>query len=150
MIRPAQLHGAWALRDFRIRFADGRPDLHPFGPDASGMLLYTPSGRMQAILTRAARPPLRAGRLETAHRAGAEAKAAAFDSYLSYGGTWTLETDEVVHLVTHALVPDLVGQRNRRRIDVDALVTHGALVLTYQITPKSGVTRTYRLTWERP
>lgn len=150
MIRPAQLHGAWALSDFRIAFADGRPALHPFGPDARGMLLYTPCGQMQAILTRAHRAPLHAGRLETAHRAEAEAKAQAFDSYLSYGGTWTLEGDEVVHHVTHALMPELVGQHNRRRVDVEALDATGALVLSYQLTPRSGITRTYRLRWARP
>ena len=146
------LVGAWALDAFTIRFDDGRPALEPFGPDASGLLTYTPDGWMSAVLARGDRPPLGVSRLEASARADEAARAAAFDSYLSYAGRWRLEVDaqgdaHVVHEVTLALVPELVGQDNRRAA---RLLDDGRLELSYHITPRSGVTRRYVLIWRRP
>ncbi|MFT4624438.1 MAG: hypothetical protein ACI8PZ_003097 [Myxococcota bacterium] len=139
------LIGAWILDEFHIRYADGRPDRHPFGPDAAGLLIYTESGHVTAVLSRADRPALGASRLETASRTPAAARADAFDSYLSYAGRWRLEGDVVVHVVDWALVPDLVGQEQRRTVALDG----DALVLSYTLAARSGVDRHYRLTWRR-
>jgi len=149
-IRPEQLHGSWLLERFVIRFADGRPPVQPFGERARGLLMYTPDGRMSAILSRADRPPLAASRLETSAKAPAEEKAGAFDSYLSYGGRWTIEGDEVVHAVEYALTPNLVGRDNRRRADFRPAPDGDRVVLSYDVPARSGVTRHYSLTWRRP
>ena len=138
---PADLHGAWRLLSFQIDFADGRPPALPFGQAPQGRLVYTPSGHMMAALARPDRAPLGVSRLETGGRAPAAAKAAAFESYLSYAGRWWLEGDAVVHAVELALVPEAVGRENRRA----ATLADGQLCLRYQLTPKSGVTRTYTL-----
>lgn len=145
MIRPSDLHGAWHLRAFTIAFDDGRPDLHPFGEAARGLLVYSPDGWMSAVLSRADRAPLGVDRLESSWRATPAAKAAAFDGYLSYGGTWRLMGDTVVHSVTLAQTPELVGQDNRRcaRLEGDTLT------LSYTRTGRSGVLRTHTLTWSR-
>lgn len=140
------LLGTWHLERFVIEHDDGRPDVHPFGEGAFGQLVYAEDGHMSAVLCRADRAPFAAGRLETATRADAATKAAAFDSYLSYGGRWTVDGDVVTHHVTHALFPDLVGQAQSRRF----VLTDDALALSYTLTPPSGVTRTYRLRWVRP
>ena len=140
------LIGAWVLDDFRITFSDGRDPVFPFGPDAIGQITYTESGHMSAVLSRANRPLLTASRLETTGSAPDSEKARAFDSYLSYGGTWYLEGDDVVHHVTHALSPNLVGQDNRRHITVG----DHAVTLSYRLVAKSGVERTYSLRWVRP
>jgi len=145
-LRPDQLHGSWLLERFVIRFADGRPPVHPFGEDARGLLMYTPDGHMSAILSRAGRPLLDASRLETSAKAPAEEKAGAFDSYLSYGGRWSIDGDEVVHTVEYALTPNLVGRDNRRRAALDG----DRVVLSYDVPARSGVTRHYSLTWRRP
>lgn len=144
-IDPTRLHGTWELAEFIIGFDDGRPPLHPFGDDARGLLIYAPDGHLSALLCKAHRPRIGA-RLETADRAPVEARATAFDGYLSYAGRWTLEGDEVVHRVDFALVPDVVGTENRRRVHVDG----DRLVLSYDVTPKGGGLRHYRLTWRRP
>lgn len=138
--------GAWVLGDFRITFSDDRPPVFPFGPDAVGQILYAASGHMSAVLSRAGRPPLTASRLETAGSAPADEKASAFDSYLSYGGTWALDGDDIVHTVTHALTPNLVGQENRRRVTLG----DDSVTLSYSIVARSGVERTYTLRWVRP
>lgn len=126
-----------------LDFDDDRPDLEPFGPGATGWLLYTPT-RMAAVLSRADRPPLDVPRLEAAHRASDDDKARAFDSYLSYAGTWRLESTDtgpvMVHAVTEALVPNIVGLEQRRHVDLAG----DRLVLSYR-----GGAKTYRLSWTR-
>ena len=145
MPTPSDLHGAWHLRRFVVAFDDGRPDLHPFGPGARGLLVYTPDGAMSAVLSRADRAPLGVPRLEASGRATPEAKAAAFDGYLSYAGTWRLEGDAVVHTVTLAQTPELVGQQNRRTARLEG----DTLTLSYRWTGRSRVGRTHTLLWSR-
>lgn len=145
MPTPAELFGSWALARFEITFSDGRPPLHPFGANARGLLVYSPDGHMSAVLSRSDRPPLGASRLETSDAASAAAKVAAFDSYLSYAGTWRVEGDTVVHCVSLAQTPELVGVENRRRATLEGDI----LTLGYALTARSGVVRHYTLTWER-
>lgn len=145
MLTPQDLCGSWSLARFEITFSDGRAKVFPFGPDARGLLMYSLDGHMSAVLSRADRPGLGATRLETSGAAPEDAKAAAFDSYLSYAGTWRLEGETVVHAVTLAQTPELVGVENRRRATL-----HGdVLILRYDITARSGVVRHYTLIWER-
>ncbi len=145
-VREQQLIGTWVLERFVITYADGRPPLHPFGEQARGRILYAPDGYMSAVLCRGDRPPLGVGSLERAGAAGEAARAAAFDSYLSYAGAWRLEGDEVHHEVREALVPDAVGATQTRAARLEG----GRLTLSYPLTPRSGITRTYTLTWRRP
>lgn len=145
-MRPEDLVGAWILASFETTFSDGRPPVAPFGPDATGLLLYTADGHMSATLSRADRAPLAGTTLETTRRADDAAKAAAFDSTLTYAGRWHLSGDDVVHEVCHALSPGIVGQRNRRR----ATLRDGRLALSYTRGAPSGVTRTFTLVWRRP
>jgi len=144
VIRPADLIGAWRLQGFVIRFSDDRPPLYPFGEEARGVIVYSADGTMSAVLSRADRPPL-AQRLETAGKAPLAARAAAFDSYLSYAGRWTLDGETVTHHVDLALVPDAVGARQQRRAVLDG----DRLTLSYAITARSGIVRRYTLDWRR-
>ena len=141
---PADLVGAWALRSFVVTVSDGRAPLAPLGSDAVGLVTYTAAGWMSAVLSRSGRGGGEA--LETAARLDASAKAAAFDSYLSYAGRWELVGDEVHHHVVHALVPGVVGQRLRRR----AALREGVLTLSYERPTRSGHVATYTLRWSRP
>jgi hypothetical protein len=143
---PQELVGAWSLVDFVVRYDDGRPLVRPFGEGALGSLIYAATGQMSAVLSRAGREPLSTGSLESSGRARVDEKAVAFDSYLSYAGEWRIEGNHVVHVVALGLVPNIVGQENWR---VAKLVNH-QLLLCYQLTPASGVTRTFELIWRRP
>lgn len=135
--------GTWDLVAFTTTFSDGRPVQHPYGERPVGRIVYTGDGHVSAVLSRADR----AGGtdLETAFRATEAEKAAWFDSYLSYAGRWRVEGDEVVHTLELALLPSMVGSEVRRRFVLD----QERLVLCYTRTPRSGVTRTFTLTWER-
>ena len=140
-----ELVGAWRLTRFRVAFSDGRSTVEPMGPEAKGLLIYSAGGQVSAVLTRAVRSTLGVGGLEGAHRASADAKAEAFDGYMSYAGRWHLEGDEVVHTVEMSLTPDAVGLAQRRRVRWDG----HRLSLAYDLTARSGVVRHYRLDWVR-
>lgn len=140
------LIGAWKLDEFEITYSDGRPPSYPFGEDALGQLVYAADGQMSAVLSRTDRDALDISRLETFSSASDAAKVAAFDSYLSYTGRWSLDGEEVTHEVELALVPNIIGRKQVRRARFD----DGLLVLTYQIEARSGVTRHYQLRWKRP
>jgi hypothetical protein len=76
---------------------------------------------------------------------------AAFESYFSYAGRYTLRTLEgqpqVVHQVTMSLNPNFVGSEQVRDMHFDA---QGRLTLSASDTlPGSTVDRHHRLTWER-
>lgn len=137
--------GAWTLEAFTISFTDDRPTVYPFGETPMGHILYSTSGHMSAVLSFSNRSSSGAEQLETAGRISDEAKAAAFDSYLSYGGRYTVEGDKVEHHVDVALVPELVGQTLRRTAALDG----DRLRLTYTLTPRSGIERQYALVFRR-
>ena len=142
---PAALVGSWELLRCEISFSDGRPSVLPYGAEARGQLVYAADGRVSAVLSRADRAPLGVAGLESAAGAPPAAKAAAFDTYLSYAGRWQLDGESVVHTVELALVPEAVGRDQVRRVSFDG----DHLVLTYERTARSGVERRYRLTWRR-
>jgi hypothetical protein len=140
------LVGGWRLTSFEITFSDDAPVVHPFGERARGQLLYTSDGQMSAILCPAERAPLGVGGLESTQRADATQKAAAFDSYMSYAGRWSLEGSTVTHHVDFALVPDVVGHDHVRQASFD---DDGALVLAYERPTRRGATAHYALRWIR-
>ena len=140
-----ELIGAWELREFVVTYDDGRAPLHPLGDDARGLLMYSESGKMSAVLSRAGRPGLGMARVESTPRVDDAAKAAAFDSYVSYAGRFRVADGRVTHDVELALAPDIVGQENIR----SASLSGDTLILRYDVTPPSGNTRHYALTWSR-
>lgn len=145
VIEPTDIVGTWLLKHFAISI-EGRAPLFPFGEDAEGMILYGATGHMSAVLSRRSRPPLGASRLETSSRTSPSRRAEAFDSYLSYAGRWRIEGNAVIHTVTMAMVPELVGQEMVRTASLHG----GMLHLTYTIVPPSNNARNYELIWARP
>ena len=144
-VTAAELAGAYELRRFEIHYSDGRLSTEPFGPDARGQLLYAPCGMMSAMLSRADREALAVDRLEASAEASEARKAAAFDSFLSYGGRWSLDRDTVTHHVQLASVPELVGKAQSRSISLCG----EDLTLSYELEARSGVIRRYELEWRR-
>lgn len=143
-----QLLGTWELIDFTVEASDGRPTRYPFGTNARGRIVYAADGHMAAALSR---DPMerRSGALaslETSHRAAADDKSAAFDSYLSYSGRWRLDAGHVHHDVDLALVPGVVGHTQTR----DATLHDGVLWLKYSKYSRRGVLHTFHLRWMRP
>ena len=142
-LEPARLAGAWTLREWHIGFSDGRADRHPFGTGATGLLLYTHDGHMSAGISAARRPGFGGGSVRSA---GADAKAAAFDTYFHYQGTYAIEGDCIVHRVLDSLNPDFVGTTQVRHAKLEGDV----LELSAQDTlPGTTVRRLHVLRWRR-
>ena len=139
---PERLVGAWSLAKWRIEYGDGRVT-HPFGADARGRLLYQAGGRMCATVSAATRPGL--GHANARHASVAR-KAAAFDTYFHYAGTWRLEGDVVVHAVEFALNPDMIGTEQRRSATFDG---PDRLTLSADERQDKKRMRRHVLTWER-
>lgn len=142
-LAAAALIGAWDLVDWRIDYDDGRPAVRPFGPDAEGQICYTADGHMSAVIQRTGRRPLST---PSPRQAPAEECREAYTGFFCYAGGWTLEEgDTVVHRLTLALNPAMLGTEQRRhaRLDDDLLELSASEALGH------GRTRTHRLSWRR-
>ena len=106
--------GAWVLEAWTISLGDKIS--YPFGEHPVGRILYTPDGQMSATIARADRPNLSH---PVPARAPVEEKLAAFDSYFSYGGSFHIDGDDVVHRVELSLNPNFIGSDQRRRMAFD-------------------------------
>ena len=137
-----ELVGTWRLEEWAFSL-EGEPPRHPFGADAVGLLIYTADGRMSATLMRRDRPPLGTRTLAAAPEA-ARAEAAA--GYLAYAGRYRVEGAEVVHTVEVSLLPDWIGQEQRRGLRLEG----ARLTLTTAPEPTSSGRRGQnRLAWIR-
>jgi len=147
--KPAsRFTGAWRL----VSVEGNPPGLAGFYDRPTGMLVYLASGQVIVqIAARADRKPFAAFN-QGRRSASVDEKAAAFDSYLAYYGTYTV--DEQAGTVTHHIedysVPGRRGTANVRWFEF-----HGndRLVLIPREDGKGGVIArndaTYKLTWER-
>jgi hypothetical protein len=142
------LLGTWHLRRWEIAYGDGRAATLPYGADAVGLIVYSSDGWMSACIARAARPRLSG---ESVRKLPTAETLAAFESYFSYAGRYTLRVHDgrpqVVHQVRMSLNPNFVGTEQVRDMHFDA---DGRLTLSASDTvPGSDVARHHRLTWER-
>jgi hypothetical protein len=137
-----RLVGTYRLLDWVFTLDDLLPR-RPFGDDAIGLLTYTADGRMWATLMKKDRPDLGTATLAAAPEA-ARAEAAA--GYLSYAGTYEVDGNDVVHRVEVSLLPDWVGDYQRRHYAFEG----DELVLTTPVTITSeGKRAKNTLRWRR-
>lgn len=142
------LMGTWNLVRWEITYGDGRPATHPYGADASGIIVYSHDGTMSASIARAGRARLSSASVRSAPEAEL---LEAFESYFQYAGTYAVRGEpgaqQVVHSVTHALNPNFVGTQQVRDMHFGA---DGRLTLSASDTvPGTTVVREHRLIWQR-
>jgi hypothetical protein len=140
-VTAQRLVGAWRLQRWEAVNADGTRTA-PFGPDATGLLLYTRDGWMSASIMAAGRVPLSRSNPRDAPESE---RAGAFNSYFSYCGRWRTTDGAVHHDVTIALNPAMVGTLQVRK----ARLTSSTLTLSAEEVLPGGV-RLHRLVWRRP
>jgi len=114
-----------------------------FGSGAVGFLTYTADGRMMAIISHGGRKPLS---VSDYGAAPAEERAAAFGTFIAYAGTYTLETNSVIHHVQVASLQNLVGSDQVRTV-VNLKGNHLTLRTPPFLYDSKMVIR--ELTWER-
>lgn len=135
------LVGTWKLVSFEVRSDDGGVS-YPFGPDAGGQLIYSADGYMSWVVTRPNRPSFASDDL----RGGTtDEKAAAMDTYLSYGGRYEIRDDRVIHHVAFSLFPNWVGGTQERLFAFEG--EH--LLLSAPPVVSRGKTKTVVITWKR-
>jgi Lipocalin-like domain len=116
------LPGAWRLERWSLDYEDGRPAEFPLGPDARGMLLYTPGGQVSATLMKASEPA----------------------ASLAYAGRYDVRDGAVYHSIEIATDPTLVGLTTTRHIarEGDVLTLSGPDF-------HAGTGRSQKIVWRR-
>lgn len=114
--------GTWDLVEYSMASDN---DVHyPLGPDARGLIMYTPGGFMSAQLMTPERPPFRAPYV---HGGESDELIIAARGYLAYSGPFHVdeETRTVHHVTTVSLFPNWVGSDRQRivRFDSDDAMT---------------------------
>ena len=150
MVGPGSnpLLGTWHLVRWEITYGDGRVPTRPFGAQATGLIVYSHDGTMNACIARGGRARLSSDSVRSAPEAE---RLAAFESYFQYAGPYEIRGEpghqQVVHTVTHALNANFVGTRQVRNMEFAA---DGTLTLSASDTvPGSAVARHHRLVWSR-
>jgi hypothetical protein len=139
---PDRFLGAWKLVVWDIIYADGRPPSYPYGDNAVGWIMYTPDRRMSVTICRPGRARLST---ENVRKAPIEERLAAFESYFTYAGTYSVDGADVIHHVEFSLNPNFCNTEQRRF----AAFEGRRLTLSAE-DEVAGVRRTHRLVWERP
>lgn len=107
--------GTWTLVSWTAELPNGEV-VHPFGEEATGLLVYGRSGRMSVQIMRADRP--RFGTVDPMS-GSAEEKQIAYDGYLAYWGTYEARRKDgtVIHVLQGSLFPDWVGTEQGREFE---------------------------------
>jgi hypothetical protein len=134
--------GAWKLISYERRTAAGEVS-YPMGQNPVGRLTYDALGRMSAQIMRPDRPKPQG---VASASWSAEEKAAAFDGYIGYYGTFTVSETErvVIHHVEASLYPHWVGSDQRRMYEFS-----GSQLILRAVNGSVGPGTESRLVWER-
>jgi Lipocalin-like domain len=143
------LIGAWRLVSIDYLGPNGVLVDPVFGANSQGLIIYDPSGWMSVQIFSADRPAMPRPATRTTDPTDAQAnsvKAAAFDSYYAYFGTWDYDagTSTITHHLRSSLLPYETGVDYRRSISING----GRLELTVS-SQVNGEARQRTLTWER-
>jgi Lipocalin-like domain len=136
------LTGTWRLVSWENRSVVGGEVSYPLGKDAVGYIMYGQDGYMSVAIMRPDRAKFTA---EDLFGGGAEERAQAAATYVSYCGRYELRGDTVVHRVELSLFPNWIGVEQERLVEVAG----DRLILSTRPILLGGVQRTARLIWER-
>lgn len=137
-ITPDQLVGTWRLVGAVSTTASGERNENPYRENPSGLLTYSPTGRVIALISFGGRKPL-------SIRAGAEEKAEGFDTFLAYAGRYSVNGDKVIHHVEISSIQNYVSRDLIRTVSFDG----DTMTLTTPPTSISGKVQTLALAWQR-
>lgn len=132
------LFGTWKLVSASSANSSGDKDGTPYGPNPSGLLTYTPDGRISALISYDGRKPL-------SPAASPQDKAAAFDTFIAYAGRYTVDGERVVHHVEIASIQNYANRDLVRSIRFEG----DRIILTTPPTPINGKVQTIELIWQR-
>ena len=121
-----RLIGVWALVSYIDKQRD-KDDVHPFGPEPQGFLIYTADGFVSAQLMRPGRPIFSSSDW---HNGTPEEYRASGSGYIAYCGIYEVDEEKatVSHIPAVSLLPNLIHERQCRSIDLqgDRLILRAA------------------------
>ena len=123
--RPSrqELIGMWRLACIGLRGPDGVLSDPFYQAGSIGLLVYDAAGTMSVQIAGPNRPAaaLPSSRVRPAGGHEARVKAAAFDSYYAYFGTWTYDVanSTVTHHVESSLLPAEIGVDYAQEVAID-------------------------------
>jgi hypothetical protein len=151
----SQLVGAWGLTEYCAYLPNDESDkLYPMGPDAQGIIMYTPDGYMSAQLLTPGQKPFG----ENEIGGGTEAEWATVGKhYVAYTGKFYLDEngDEkgrpiLMHNMQNANLPNLLGDTQRRIMKIVDESDGKYLVLSLDNPAMfHGTPRIIRVRWRR-
>ena len=150
-LRPTrqQLIGVWRLASIEY-LGPGGSTVDPFyQADSTGIIIYDSSGWMSVHIAAPRRHAwdVPASRLSaTAENQDEPVKAAAFDSYYAYFGTWDL--DEAASVVTHHVKSSLIPAETGLDYAQSVKLERGRLIFTV-LGGKGGEETVRTKVWER-
>lgn len=133
-----RLFGTWRLVSASSTSSSGEKDVTPYGQNPSGLLTYTPDGRVSALISHGGRKPL-------SPTASPQEKADAFSTFIAYAGRYKLEGERIVHHVEISSTQNYANRDLVRTIKAE----DDRIVLTTPPTPVNGQMQTVELTWQR-
>lgn len=145
-----KLIGAWELVEYAGHLPDDESNKkYPMGPDAKGIIMYTPDGYMSAQLLTPGQPKF--------EYPGEEKEwAQVGKNYIGYTGQFFVdeEGDEagpvLMHQMRCAILPGLLGDVQRRLVKIQDESDGRYLILGVQGTMKvHGEDRVVRVRWRR-
>ena len=112
---PNPLVGTWRLVSWENRSVVDGEVIYPLGEDAVGYIMYGQDGYMFVAIMRSDRAKFAA---EDLFGGGAEERARAAATYVSYCGRYEFRGDTVVHRVELSLFPNWIGVEQERLVEV--------------------------------
>ena len=137
-ITADRLVGTWTLVRAASTTAAGDRNENPYGVSPSGLLTYSSTGRVTALICFGGRKTLSVG-------AKADEKAEAFDTFLAYAGRYSLLGNKVTHHVEISSIQNYVNRDLVRTVTFD----DDRMTLMTPPTPLNGKVQTLELTWQR-
>ena len=120
MVTGDDIIGSWLLVDRGTdNPVDQKQAIARYGDNPRGFAIFAPDGWMNAIVCWGGRADL-TGKPEWHTDAPADEKIKAFDTYLSYGGRWTVDNGRLTTKVEFALNPGWVGGEQVRQLEMSA------------------------------
>lgn len=139
------LVGSWRLVDWTVTV--GERTRRPWGGTADGLLTYTDDGRMWAALMATDRPEMPT---RTLSAAPPTMRAAAASGFVMYAGSYSLDGEDVIHHVEISLLPNYVGNDERRHVEwIDTDNGVDLQLTTPPIATDAGRVAVERLRWTR-
>jgi len=133
--------GTWRMLSWKRKLVDSGDERDALGPNPFGYLNYSPDGRLMVFVLKGGRPKPKSSPLTP------EEKVILFDSLFAYVGSYTVESDRVIHKLDGSWNELWTGTTQTRLLSFE----DGRLIYTTPETvdPMDGKLCTYKVEFER-